>query len=260
MALRIHLHGADLVGTGAPQVTAIHQGRIDHQRPLAIIAIHAKPHDVSRHPHIAALNFAAGRGQRVFLVNQRLLLQHAPVAEFERQIALGCDAEMPGPLESQANRMRIGARLQHEVELQLVLPSVVDHIHPRIDRAISDPRVVRDVGVPVLPGPYEIVGARGKLAHGFDGGGRIGIRQRDIHPMGAGEGQGGPVRGEHQIVAARPHGVKHCRVPLALVGLETQGRLGQPRLGLRYGCFARRRGQCQSGTQNYGQAKTSKHC
>ena len=259
MALRIQLHGVDLVGAGATQVAAIHQGRIDHQRPLAIVAIHAKAHDVARHQHVAAWNFAAGRSDRVFLVDDRLLLHHAPAAEFEGEIALGCEAEMPGPLESQADGMRIGAGLKHEVELQLVLPAIVDHIHARVDRAITDARVAGDVGVPPLPGPYEIVGARGQLADGFDGGRRIGIQQRDIDPVGARERQGRPVLGEHQLVAAGARGVKHRRIPLALVGLETQGRLGQRGLGLRDGGFGRRRGQCQSGAQNYAKSKTPKH-
>src|ERR1700737_1085495 len=100
---------------------------------------------------LTALHVTAGDltiTQSSFLINLWLLLPDGAARCRQQQIAVRGQPNTPSPLKPQPDHARVSAWREHQVILQLLLISVIDHINAGIHILAANFCIVPDVSEP----------------------------------------------------------------------------------------------------------------
>ena len=153
----------------------------------------------------------------------------------EHEVPPGVQLQRVGPVESQPDAPRVGARGDDEIVFELLLVAVIDEVDTGVDAALRDAGERGDVGPPARRVTAEEVVSQARQPVQPGGPGR-GIGPDEPHPQGGPRGgfrtgRGGPLQaqyggggGQEQLVA-RPAQEVGPAVGLARIDLEAQREL-----------------------------------
>lgn len=125
----------------------IEHHRIDHQRLIAVILADVEAHFVAAVHDVTTRDLApiAFHG----LVGDRLALPNFPAVHGQHQVAVRFDPSLIRAFEGEPDVTRARPGMDDEIVFELSLVAVEDQINSRINRRVSHPCIVGDIGSPL---------------------------------------------------------------------------------------------------------------